>query len=70
MRYIELDGEISRTIGVLKKRTSDFERRLRTFEITEHGVRVGDPLSGLSGILTGEPSRTGPDSGREGGEVS
>jgi circadian clock protein KaiC len=68
MRYIELDGEISRTIGVLKKRTSSFERRLRTFEITEYGVEVGDPLSGLSGVLTGEPSRVKPDPNRE--EVS
>jgi circadian clock protein KaiC len=66
MRYVEFGGEIHRAIGVLKKRTSDFERRLRRFEITEYGVRVGEPLTGLSGVLTGNPRRAGTDTEREG----
>lgn len=65
MRYIEFNGEIHRAIGVLKKRTSDFEHRLRRFEITESGIVVGDPLSGLSGVLTGDPQWVGADPDRE-----
>lgn len=42
-------------IGVLKKRTNDFERNLREFEITPHGLKVGEPLSNLRGILKGTP---------------
>jgi circadian clock protein KaiC len=55
LRYLELQGELRKAIGVLKKRTSDFERTLREFEITEHGVKVGDPLQNLRGVLTGTP---------------
>ena len=40
---------------MLKKRTSDFERTLREFEITSHGIKVGEPLTGMRGILSGTP---------------
>ena len=55
LRHLELGGEMRKAIGVLKKRTSDFERTLREFRITSHGVEVGDPLTGLRGLLTGKP---------------
>lgn len=55
LRYLELDGELRKTIGVLKKRTGDFEKTLREFEITSKGLRVGEPLHGLRGILRGVP---------------
>ena len=55
LRHLELHGEMRKVIGVLKKRTSDFERTLREFKITEHGITVGDPLTGLQGILSGTP---------------
>jgi circadian clock protein KaiC len=55
LRYIEIDGELRKAIGVLKMRASDFERTLREFRITEHGITVGDPLTGLRGVLSGTP---------------
>ena len=55
MRYVEMDGELRKVVGVLKKRVSDFERTMREFEITDEGVQVGEPLSGLRGILDGQP---------------
>lgn len=61
MRYLELDGEIRRAIGVLKMRTGPFERRLREFDITAYGVKVGTPLTMLRGILSGTPERVEPD---------
>lgn len=56
LRHLEIDGELRKAIGVLKKRTSSYERTLREFEITEDGIRVGDPLRGMRGILSGTPS--------------
>jgi circadian clock protein KaiC len=58
LRHIEMAGELRKVIGVLKKRTSDFERTLREFEITEHGIKIGEPLTGLRGILQGTPELT------------
>lgn len=55
LRHLELRGELHRAIGVLKKRTSDYERTLREFQITEHGLKVGDQLRGMRGILAGTP---------------
>ena len=66
LRYLEIDGEMRKAVGVLKKRTSDFERTLREFRITEYGIEVGEPLTGLRGILTGTP--TWPEEESEGRE--
>ena len=56
LRYLELHGELRKAIGVLKKRVSDFERTLREFEITKYGIKVGEPLTQLRGILSGIPT--------------
>ncbi|WP_458186686.1 ATPase domain-containing protein [Haladaptatus sp. NG-WS-4] len=55
LRHLETAGEMRKAIGVLKKRTSDFERTLREFRITDQGIEVGEPLTELSGILSGSP---------------
>lgn len=55
LRHVEYEGRLRKVIGVLKMRTSDYEDQLRELEITEHGLRVGEPLSELRGILTGTP---------------
>mgnify|MGYP000268302428 FL=1 len=55
LRHLELQGELRKAIGVLKKRTSDFERTLREFDITGDGIRVGAPLTRMRGILSGTP---------------
>ncbi len=55
LRYLELDGQLRKAIGVLKKRVSDFERTLREFKITKYGIKVGEPLTQLRGILSGVP---------------
>jgi circadian clock protein KaiC len=55
LRYLELRGEMSKAIGVLKKRMSDFEKTLREIRITGQGIKLGEPLTGLRGILSGAP---------------
>lgn len=66
LRHLELQGEMRKVIGVLKMRTSDFERTLREFKITKHGITVGEPLTQLRGILSGTPEWTdGPNSAEQ-----
>ncbi|KAB1191211.1 MULTISPECIES: ATPase domain-containing protein [Haloferax] len=60
LQHVELDGKLQKVIGVLKKRTTQFERTLRKFEITDSGVVVGEPLTGLRGILSGSPEWNTP----------
>jgi circadian clock protein KaiC len=55
LSYVELRGSLRKVAGVLKKRSSGFEHTLREFEITQDGIRVGEPMTGLRGILRGEP---------------
>lgn len=54
-RYVELDSELRRGLLILKVRDSAFERKIREFEITSQGMRIGGVLP--SGVfLPGEPS--------------
>jgi circadian clock protein KaiC len=55
LRYLEINGRLKKAIGVLKKRMSGFENKLRNFEITSDGIKVGEPLEDLRGILSGNP---------------
>jgi circadian clock protein KaiC len=60
LRYLEMQGELRKAIGVLKKRMTDFEKTLREFEITRYGIKVGKPLTNLRGILRGTPDWVDP----------
>lgn len=62
MRYFEAAGQLRKAIGVLKKRLSDFEKSVREIEITRYGIRVGQPLTNFSRILTGTPEMKNPNS--------
>ena len=55
LRHLEVHGELRKAIGVLKKRTTDFERTLREFKITQNGISVGEPLTQMQDILSGTP---------------
>ena len=55
LRYVELEGELRRVVGVLKKRTSDFQKTLRELTITSDGIVVGEPMHGYRGLLSGLP---------------
>jgi circadian clock protein KaiC len=60
LRYLEMQGEIRKVIGVLKMRMSNFEKTLREYEITSYGIKVGKPLTNLRGILKGNPEFVEP----------
>lgn len=55
LRYFESEGEMHKSIGVLKKRLSDFEKSLRELKITKYGIKVGQPINDLKGIISGTP---------------
>ena len=61
LSYMEMDGELHKVIGALKKRAGGFEQTLREFEISDDGIFVGEPLSGVSGIIDGSPHVTQSD---------
>jgi circadian clock protein KaiC len=54
-RYIELKGQLQRIMAVVKVRGSAHSKDLRAFEITDHGIVMGQTLSGYEGLLTGSP---------------
>jgi len=58
LRYVEMDAEIRKIVGVLKKRFSEFERSLREIQIDTGGVTIGETLTDRRGLLTGVPERT------------
>lgn len=55
LRYFEMESEIRQVISVVKQRVGRHERSLREFVMDESGIRVGEPLRSLRGILTGIP---------------
>lgn len=55
LRYLEIKGELRKSIGVLKKRLSDFEKGIREYKITSDGIKVGQQLNNMRGILSGNP---------------
>ncbi|WP_435361339.1 ATPase domain-containing protein [Haloarchaeobius sp. DFWS5] len=66
LRYLELDAQIHRAMGVLKMRASDFERTLREFEIRADGLHLGEPMTDLRGVLSAKPVwRTSESDGGE-----
>jgi circadian clock protein KaiC len=54
-RYVVLDGELRRIMGVVKARASAHSKDLRTFEITDDAIVIGETLRGYDGLLTGRP---------------
>ncbi|MDZ7682022.1 MAG: ATPase domain-containing protein [Fodinibius sp.] len=58
LRYLEINGQLRKSIGVLKKRLSDFEKSIREYRITPEGIKIGQPLENMRGILSGNPELT------------
>ena len=54
-RYFEAAGEVKQALSVIKKRTGPHERTIRELRFGANGVRVGEPLEGFEGVLTGHP---------------
>jgi len=59
LRYFEYDGVVRRAISVVKKRSGHHEHAIREFSLSRHGVRMGPPLHGFNGVLSGTPTYVG-----------
>jgi circadian clock protein KaiC len=55
LRYFEHKGAIKKAISVVKKRIGSHEPTIREFQISDSGLKVGEPLEDFQGILTGVP---------------
>jgi circadian clock protein KaiC len=67
-RYVEIEGALQKVIAVVKMRGSQHDKRLRTYEVTAHGLEIGEALTGYTGIVTGVARRAKDpeESGRAG----
>lgn len=61
-RYFEARGAVKKAVSVIKKRGSMHETTIREFSIDHGKLKVGPPLTGFQGVLTGVPSFVGNDS--------
>lgn len=57
-RYLEINGQLRRGMSVVKVRGSQHSKDFREYEISELGeLKLGQPLQGFTGLLTGAPSK-------------
>ncbi len=65
LRYFESRGALKQAISIVKKRSGHHERTIREISLGSGGIHVGEPLSGLHGVLTGIPSFLNPKDSRD-----
>jgi circadian clock protein KaiC len=53
LRYVEHDGELRRSIAVLKMRGSRHDHEIREYTIDGTGMHIGGAFRGIDGILSG-----------------
>jgi circadian clock protein KaiC len=52
-RYFESNDEIQRGLTVFKNRTGAHEHTMRQLSISDTGISIGEPISGLARLATG-----------------
>jgi circadian clock protein KaiC len=56
LRFFEAEGKVRKAISVVKKRSGPHEETIREYGLgAPYGVRIGQPLTGFRGVLTGAP---------------
>jgi len=62
-RFVEIEGELVKTISVVKNRFGNHERSIRILEIEEgKGLKISEPLKDYRGIMEGVMSKISPAS--------
>lgn len=59
LRYVEIDGQLRKSIVVVKMRNSGHSKAIHLYEITGHGMVVRQSLQNYESIGTGMPERRG-----------
>lgn len=63
LRYFEADGQVRKAMSVVKKRSGAHEETIREYSLgLPEGIRIGLPLTGFRGVLTGVPEFVGGSS--------
>ena len=52
-----MDGELRKVLAVVKMRGSEHNKALRAYDVTDHGIVLGEALTEYSGIITGVAQR-------------
>lgn len=56
LRFFEAEGKVRKAISVVKKRSGAHEDTIREYGLgAPYGIRIGPPLTGFRGVLTGVP---------------
>ena len=59
LRFFESSGRLRRALTVIKSRTTTHALTIHELQLNADGVRIGEPLEGFEGVLTGLPSYRG-----------
>ena len=59
LRFFEAGGKVLRAITVVKSRTTEHASTIHELQLGQGGVRIGAPLAGFEGVLTGLASYRG-----------
>jgi circadian clock protein KaiC len=66
VRYFEAGGAVHKAMSVVKRRAGGHETTIREYELTSHGLVIGEPLAGFHGVFTGTPLYSGAVASGEG----
>lgn len=58
-RYFEWSGSIHKAISVFKRRGGPHENTIRELKLSAEGVKIGEPLTHLRGVMSGIPEPFG-----------
>ncbi len=62
-RFVEIEGELVKTVSVVKNRFGNHEKTVRILEIEEgRGLKISEPLKDYRGIMKGVMSKISPAS--------
>jgi circadian clock protein KaiC len=59
LRFVEAASCLHRVLSIIKVRDSDYDIRLRQFEIKKSGIAIGPPFWGSEGVVTGVARKSG-----------
>ena len=59
LRFFEANGLLRRALTVIKSRTATHALTIHELQLSHEGVRIGAPLEGFEGVLTGLPTYRG-----------
>jgi circadian clock protein KaiC len=57
-RFVEINSEMRRVLGVVKMRGSNHDKRLREFTISSAGLNLNSIFEGYEGVSTGSPHKS------------